>query len=184
VNVKQLGSEGGVKTLLDVGFDAALKQLCMETAPEITLRRRKAEKVRQAVTPLLQNMRFLNPEQKEKATELLYQVEELEDSVQEMIQQLRKKYEETLQSAVQEVQIAGTIYNGVTIRFPRVQTTITEPLAGPLKIVPREIHGLWRVMAIDSRSSTEHELKSGANVDPFWETLHQILFADNSGKKQ
>jgi len=184
VNAKQLGSEAGVKTLLDVGFDAQLKQFCLEMAPEITLRRRKADKIRQTVEPLMRNIKYLNPEQKEKATELLYQAEELEDSVKEMIQKLRIKYEETLKTAVQEVQVAGTIYQGVTIRFPRVQTTITEPLTGPLKIIPREIHGLWRVLAIAGSTSSEHELKSGANADPFWETLHQILFADKLTPKQ
>jgi len=184
IQVKQLGSEGGVKTLLDVGFDAELKQLCMQTAPEITLRRRKADKIKQTVEPLMRNIKYLNPEQKEKATELLYQAEEMESSVKEMIQKLRNKYEETLKTAVPEVLITNTIYNGVTIRFPRVQTTITEPLTGPLKIVPREIHGLWRVLAIACSTNSEHELKSGANADPFWETLHQILFADNSTPKQ
>jgi hypothetical protein len=175
IHVKQLGSEAGVKTLLDVGFNAALKQKCLELAPEIQLRRQKAAKVKQAVEPLLRNQKQLNSEQKEKATELLYQACELEDGVKEMVRQIQKLYDETIESAIQEVVVTGTIYNGVIIRFPRVQAIITEPLIGPLKIVPKEIHGLWRVLAIDSNTSSEHELKSGDNTDEFWRILHKII---------
>ena len=178
ITVKQLGSEAGVPTVVEVGIDEALKLKFEEVAPEIEQKRRKAEKVKQVVEPLLQNQKFLNPEQKEKATELLYQAMELEESVDLMIEELRTIYQNTQEKAVPEIEVTSVAYQGVVVRFPRVQTTIKEAIKGPLKITPSKVNGTLKVIAVDSKSGYAHDLGASADPDDFWVSLEILLKSD------
>ena len=108
--VKELGSEAGIKTILEVGTDESLREKCLEVAPQVDIRLRKASKVRQTVEPLLANQKQLNAEQKEKACELLYSADELECEVKDLIRQLRDVYEASLEKGVPEVEILGQLH--------------------------------------------------------------------------
>ena len=177
VKVKQLGSEADVRTLVDVGLDGELRRLCLEYAPEIDQRRRKAKKVRSVVETLLQNQKYLNSEQKEKATELLYQSYELDEEVDKMVDELRKLFtgQEGEEKVEPEIEVLGAMYPGVTLRFPKVEAFIKSPLKGPIKIGTRESAGVLQIVAVDSQSGAAYALESGANADPFWETLDRLL---------
>lgn len=183
VKVKQLGSEAGVKTILEVGIDEDLKLKLLEVAPEVELRRRKAAKVREVVEPLLANQKHLNNEQKEKATELLYQAYELEDSVREMIEELRTIYEKTKEKTVPEILVQGVAYNGVEIHFPKAATTLKDPIKGPLKITTGKINGSVRVLGVDTNSGTKHDLGSGAGGEDFWTQLEILLKSEETAEK-
>ena len=185
VSVKQLGSDAGVKTILEVGIDEAIKLKFVQVAPEIEKRRQKASKVREVVEPLLANQKHLNGPQKEKATELLYQAYELEDSVKEMIEELRELYEKAKEKAVPEIKVQGIAYNGVEIHFPKVATTLKNPVKGPLKIVPGKHNGSLRVLGIDEKTGSTHDLGSGAGGEDFWTQLEILLKSDeDDGKNQ
>lgn len=174
-DLKDLGSEAGVKTLLEVGMDAELRAKCDEVAPAIKKARRQAEKTRQIVEPLLANQKHLNAEQKEKATELLYNSYELEDSVKGMLEDLKSVYEASLERAHEEIIIAGTIFPGVTIRFPKATVTIRHSYCGPLKIVPQKAKGQLKIVAIDANTGSVHDLKASPVNEEFWETLNKLL---------
>jgi len=173
--VKELGSDANIKTLVEVGVDEAIRQLCVSLEPEIKKRRQKAHKVMQTVEPLLQNKKYLNPEQREKATELLYTAEELKDQAEEMVGQIRKAYEESIGQATPDVEILEAVYPGVTIRFPRFQTLIKQALGGPLKIKPVRVEHEWIILAVDTKTNSKHELDLGINTDPLWSLLDEIL---------
>jgi len=175
VKVKYLGSEADVKTLVEVGIDEDLQLKCDKFTPEIQLLRRKAEKVRQVVEPLIQNQKYLNSEQKEKATELIYQATELDDKAESLTEELRRDYQKTIEEAVFEIEIIGTLYTGVTIRFPRIEAFITSPLAGPLKIVPRKVEHTLQILAIDKNSGSTHALNTSITNDKMWNTLEKLL---------
>jgi len=178
VIVKQLGSDVGVKTILEVGIDEELKVKFAEVAPEVEKRRTKAAKVREVVEPLLANQKHLNNEQKEKATELVYQAYELEDSAKEMIQELRVLYEKSKENAVPEILVQGIVYNGVEIHFPKVATTLKNPIKGPLKIVSGKINGSLRVVGVDANTGSTHDLGSGTGGEDFWTQLEILLKSD------
>ena len=175
VKVKQLGSEADVKTLVEVGIDEDLRLKCDKLTPEIQLLRRKAEKVRQVVEPLLQNQKYLNSEQKEKATELIYLASELDEQAESLTEELRGDYQKTIEDAVFEIEITDTLCAGVTIRFPRIEAFITSPLAGPLKIVPRKVEHTLQILAIDKNSGSKHTLIAGVTNDPMWDTLEKLF---------
>ena len=175
VKVKQLGSEADVKTLVEVGIDEDLRLKCDKLTPEIQLLRRKAGKVRRVVEPLLQNQKYLNSEQKEKATELIYLASELDEQAESLTEELRGDYQKTIEDAVFEIEITDTLCAGVTIRFPRIEAFITSPLAGPLKIVPRKVEHTLQILAIDKNSGSKHTLTAGITNDPMWNTLEKLF---------
>ena len=175
VKVKDLGCDAGTRTILEVGIDQAVKDKYEQIAPEVKIRRRKAEKTRQAVEPLLANQKHLTSDQKEKATELLYNAGELEDEAGEMIEQLREVYKAMQEEAVAEIEVVGTMFAGVLIRFPKVEALVTLSLKGPLKIIPHEVGGMLQVVAVDSGSGTTKTLDSGLPDDNFWENLEELL---------
>ncbi len=173
--VKQLGSELGVKTNVSVGIDADLKALYEDVLPKVREKKQKAKKVKQVVEPLLANQKHLNQEQKEKATELLYQAYELEDSVNEMLEDLETAYKKTQQEAVTEISVLGTVYNGVVIQFPKVNTMINSPIEGPLTIKPVKVKGSLRVIAVDKTTGSEHDLGAGAGGDDLFFKVEALL---------
>ena len=177
--VKDLGSDANVKTTIEVGIDEDVRLKYNEVADEIKLRRRKAEKVRQVVEPLLQNQKHLTADQKEKATELLYQASELEDSAEQMVEELRAVVTLSEERTLAEIEVFGKVYSGVTIRFPQVETTITKTLLGPVKIVPRKIDGSLRVASVDDQSGNVRDLGALPFDSEFWESLDELLRVDS-----
>ncbi len=173
--VKTLGSEANIKTIIELGIDQNLQERYKELAPQIQQRRRKAEKVKQAVEPLLQNQKYLTSEQKEKATELLYQASELEDTAEQMLEQLRQIARKNEESALAELVVSGTIYSGCVIRFPRVQATISTALSGPMKIVPRKVDNDLHIVAVDEQSGSEHDLGGTPWEVEYWKNLDKLL---------
>ena len=175
VTIKDLGSEADVKTLVEVGIDEDLRLKYDKSMPEIQLLRRKAEKVRRVVEPLLQNRKYLNSEQKEKATELIYLASELDEQAESLTEELRGDYQKTIEDAVFEIEVTGTLHTGVTVRFPRIEAFITSPLAGPLKIVPRKVEHTLQILAVDKNSGSTHTLTAGITNDPMWDTLEKLF---------
>ncbi|MBN1765138.1 MAG: DUF342 domain-containing protein [Sedimentisphaerales bacterium] len=175
LKIKHLGSEAGTKTLVEVGVDADLKAKYEEVAPVVKVKRIKAQKVRQTVEPLMRNQKHLNSEQKEKATELLYMASELEEEAEGLVEELRQVYQKAEEESVQEIEVTGRMYAGVTIRFPRVEAVVTREFKGPLKIVPRKVQGVLRVVAIESENGSTHTLDTGSAGDDFWEAMMELL---------
>ena len=173
--IKTLGSEANVKTILELGIDQELREKYQELGPEITRRRLQAEKVKQAVEPLLQNQKHLSAEQKEKATELLYQATDLEDSAEQMLKQLCQIAQKNAELTLAEVVITDTIHMGCEIRFPSIQTVITSALRGPVKIEPRKLDGDLCIVALDEQTGSIHDLGGTPWEGEFWENLDKLL---------
>jgi len=174
MKVRNLGSEAGVRTLVEVGVDDDLRKATNEAAATVKTLRNKAAKVRKIVEPLMQNQKYLNSEQKEKATELLYNASELEDEAKKVIDDLRKLYEKSQEKSVAEIEILGTLYPGVTIRFPRLEAVVTTTIAGPVKVVPKKVDGVVRIAAI-ATSGTGTILDAGSTCDNMWDILAELL---------
>jgi hypothetical protein len=175
VAVKEIGSEMGVQTLLEVGMDHRLKEIWTNNLPQIELLRQKSAKVRQVVEPLLANQKSLNAQQKEEATELLYQSYELDDNVASLIDEIRQTYESATELTISEVEVTAIAYHGVRICFPRVETTLETEFKGPIKFAPLKEKGELRVVVIDSASGSTHALRSRIDPDNFWAKLEKLI---------
>ncbi len=174
VEVKDLGSEAAIKTLLEVGADESLRQQVLKVAPEIKQKRAKVEKVRSIVEPLLANQKHLTNEQKEKATELLYTASELEDSINALIDELRQSYAASQENAVAEVRVLERIYPGVVIRLPQLEVRITKDVRGPITVRCKGVGRKMQVVAV-SDSGHEQTLPATPNRDQAYDLLNELL---------
>ena len=175
LKVKYLGADSGARTVVEVGVDNSLKELVAESEPRIAMLRQKAIKTRQVVEPLLTNQKHLNAEQKEKATELLYSAYDLEDMVAKIIEKIDKLYRAMMEQTSQEIEVSDIVYGGVIVRFPRTEAMTVQPIRGPLKIRPQKVDKVLRVVAVDDKTGSIHNLPFNSKADEFWERLDKLL---------
>ena len=175
VKVHTLGSDAGSKTVLDIGINDELKTRAENTKPEVKKLRMQAEKVRAVVEPLLAQQKRLTNEQKEKATELLYETYELDGKADELIDKLKTAYENSINNAVLSVEVTGKIHPNVIIRFPRGESKINEEIKGPVTIVPRIVNKVTKLFRINTKTGLEKELPYGASYDTQWNEIEDYL---------
>jgi len=175
VRVKQLGSDAGVKMLLEVGVDEDVRKKVLAYAPEVEKKRLKSAKVKQAVEPLLANQKYLNSEQKEKATELLYQAYEIDDEVEKMIDEIKQALETSPKQSEAVVEVLNHVYAGITLRFPMVEAVLETSINGPVKFMVQKIGHNLTVTAVDSSSGGSHPLKTGSSRDKMWTILDKLF---------
>ena len=175
--IKELGSDANVPTTVEIGIEPKLAELCPAVAAKVDACIAKSQKIKQMVDPLLANLKRLSPEQKEKATELSFQAEELIDTCRDDLEQLCELIERTQERSKPEITVQGVLYPGVTIRFPRVEVTITEPLKGPIRIAP-EVKALsWHVFATEVNSEHSVNLVARPDGQDHWDTMDRMLEA-------
>jgi uncharacterized protein (DUF342 family) len=149
-----LGAASGTKMTVEVGTDEFLRREIARLLPDITAKRKKADHTRSVVRPLLANQKALTAPQKEKATELLFEADELSSQTDRMLADLRRAYEAWLAcNARSEIVVAETIHPGVTIRFPGLETVVEIGIKGPVRIVPQRIDNERRIVVIDGRTT-------------------------------
>lgn len=168
-----IGSPAQVTTLVEAGLDDQLRNQCAKQLPAIEEQRKKVARVRQTIEPLMKNQKNLTASQKEKATELLFEADEVEKTSNELEASLRASYEQVSREAKAEIVVQHMVYSGAIIRFPQVETTITNDLKGPLTFQPQKIDHDWRVVIrradgrvipLHSRSVADATLRQLAQV--------------------
>ena len=123
--------------LVEVGIDQSLREKCFRYAAEIDKKRITIQKIRQAIAPLLANRKHLNDDQKRNAAEMIQDSQQLEKEIKEMINELRQAVAVSKGEKTPEIEVLTTAFAGVTLRFPRLEAKIIEPLKGPLTQVPQ-----------------------------------------------
>ena len=179
VKVHTLGSDAGSKTILDIGINEDLKTRAANTKPEVKKLRMQAEKVRAVVEPLLAQQKRLTNEQKEKATELLYETYELDSKADELMEKLKTAYMNSIENAVLSVEVSGKIHPNVIIRFPRGESKVNEEIKGPVTIVPRIVNKVTKLIRINTKTGLEKELPYGASYDEQWNEIEEYLGISN-----
>ncbi len=134
VRCASVGTDSQSRVTLEIGVDTELGKLYHETWHEIEKRQTHVKRVRNTIEPLMQNAKRLTNEQKEKATELLYDADTTEAEANEMLAKLTQGYEALMRDGRWELHVATRLAPGVTIRFPGIETTIRVPMTGPLTI--------------------------------------------------
>ena len=80
-----------------------------------------------------------------------------------------------MEKTSQEIEVSDIVYGGVIIRFPRTEAMTVQPIRGPLKIRPQKVDRLLRVVAIDDKTDSIHNLPFNTKTDEFWEKLDKLL---------
>ncbi|MBN1491574.1 MAG: hypothetical protein JXA69_16800, partial [Phycisphaerae bacterium] len=111
-----------------------------------------AGKIRDAVKPLMAQLKRLLPAQRERATELMYQADELEGAVQAMLAKKDTMLKEASPAEDPFLFVATVIHSGVTIIIGDRMTTFTKELHGPVKIMRRRVNRVLEMVAVNDLS--------------------------------
>lgn len=131
ITCARLGASGRTQTIVEAGVDAALGQALHAAVGEIKIGRGRAAKIRDVVTPLLKNQKRLTAQQKEKATELLFEADEIDRSAAALVANLVARSQAFATHAKPLVRVSEAIVAGVILRLGDCETTIENTLKGP-----------------------------------------------------
>ena len=88
ISCKVLGHSGGAPTVVEAGTGKAFRSLVAATNSQIDANRKRVAEVRAKIEPLMRQQKLLTPQQKEKATELLFEAGEMEEKTAQMSKEL------------------------------------------------------------------------------------------------
>jgi uncharacterized protein (DUF342 family) len=175
VECKTLGSTAGVMTIVEVGVDDPFRRHLPEALAAIDAQRAKARKIEQTVQPLMANQKQLTPAQKEKATELLFEAQEMTQAADRKIKELKERHAAITARARAEVHVAETLCNGVVLRFPGLQTRVMAAFKGPLKVILKTVRGQRSILLVDTTSNASQALGAESIPDPIAHALNKLL---------
>lgn len=170
----ELGCAGGARTIIAAGIDQELRRLAGEHVPRVLAEMRQAAKVRQTVEPLLRNQRSLTAQQKEKATELLFQAGEMEERNRSVVETLRRRREESRLSQREEIRVLKTLYAGVVVRFAELEAAVPCDTGGPVSLVPRRRAGGGHIAMVVA-GGREVMLETRSTKDETMRALEELL---------
>jgi len=160
IHVKSLGSPVGVKTVVGAGCDPRLSRRILDLDRKITKTKEVIEKIQRNVEPLLQHLKRLMPEQREKATELMYRVSTLEEDIKRMEdekQEIRSRFPEP--TAV-EIQVSSKIFPNTVVHIANKFAAVQSEIKGPVKIVLRKVAGVTQMLLIDRISGSIRTMRA------------------------
>src|SRR4051812_38668938 len=144
VECQTLGSPAELPILIELGIDEQLRQAVRDALPRIVAQLAKVRHVRTDIAPLMENPKLLNPEQREKATELLFHASELDIETQKMIVELQQLWQRACAlSKHSRILVQQTLHAGVTVRMPDIEATITTTTEGPVLVRVIETNNEW-----------------------------------------
>ncbi|HRR87072.1 MAG TPA: FapA family protein, partial [Phycisphaerae bacterium] len=162
VEVLALGNDVDVPTQVAVGvFPPALLEVA-KMSDIIKKKREAATKVRNTVQPLLAQLKRLNPQQREKATELMYEADRLEEEANALNAKKDEILRPFIPSGDREVSIlVNRMVNcRVSIVFGDKVATILKPRRGPVKFVSRVVDRVESILMVDAVSGSTQILPS------------------------
>lgn len=159
--ITQLGNEANVKTIIAVGVDPLALVAAARAGEAIKKKQEAIVKIRQNVQPLMAQLKRLTPAQRERATELLYQADAMEQEIAEQ----ESKTAQALQSTSSEghevvLAVQKVAYPGVSIVFGDLITHLHKEYKGPFKVVRRVHNRIQELLLIDKISGSANVLGS------------------------
>ena len=174
IHCKSVGNPAGVRTVLEAGVDAALEREARSALREIESNLSRSAQIRQAVSPLMRNQKSLTPEQREKATELLFEADELERQGIRLQEEIRRRYHASAAKARAEIHVAQTVHPGTVVRLGDLEASIETAFIGPLRLLARSI-GTERWIAVVDDAGGEVDLPARPVEDSSVELLRRLI---------
>lgn len=160
--IGQIGNDANIKTEIILGIDPKTL-LEASSATEIIKKKREAiDKIRQSVQPLMAQIKRLTPAQRERAMELLYQADAMEQEIaaHELCKAAAAKQKLTPDGHEICLIINKIAYPAVSIVFGDKVTTLHRERKGPFKVVCRMHNRTEEILAIDKVSGSISVLNS------------------------
>jgi uncharacterized protein (DUF342 family) len=152
--IKVLGSGAGVKTHIGIGMNIDALGSIKEIDEKAASLRATAEKIRAGVKPLLDTMRRLTPLQRQKATELVFQADDLDSQAESLAEQKARLLAETSPVEGASLLVSGKICEGVSITVDNYSLRFENEHKGPIRIEKRKIKNVTEIVGVNQLSGS------------------------------
>ncbi len=160
MEVRVIGSEAGVATSVTCGTDVNALRRARRIERQIKEQEKSANQIRQAIQPLVANLKRLSPAQRERATELLSKADEIELQVEQMRQQADQFLRSGAPRGKPSLLINEVAYPGTHIGIGARETRLLKPLYGPVRVELRKVSDVTEMVAINQRTGSVTVLAS------------------------
>lgn len=154
VEVRVLGCAAGVPTGVAVGLAVSTLRRVRKAERQGRELQKSAEYMRQLVQPLLANARRLSPEQRERATELLCKVDELELQIARLEQEAQHCREDGRPRGTPQVRAHAALHAGVRVGIGAREARLHRLMHGPLAIELRKVKDVTEIVAVNQRTGS------------------------------
>lgn len=158
VEIATLGSDAEVPTLITVGLHKEEIRKIEETAKENEKRRASVEKIRQAVGPLMAQLKRLTGAQREKATELMFQADMIEGEIKESEEEVAVLRVTDGEENKPYVLVTSKIHQNVSVTINDRVVSFHEEVKGPIKIERRRMQNHSVVASVNQLTGSVCEL--------------------------
>lgn len=177
---KLLGSATGIPTFVEAGVDRRFLSVFKSTLQQAELDRKRIHTIRTTVAPLLQQQKNLTAKQKERATELLYEADELSHTHSRKLDELRELWLSSIAAASSQIIVTEVLHAGTTIRFAGLETVIHTDIKGPLTLTTRKLALATEIVIIDGISGVVSALTTSRVDDAALHAAHALLSKSES----
>lgn len=152
--IKVLGNDVYRKTEVAIGLDPAALAEAAQMDQILRKKREAAAKIREKIQPLLAQLKRLNPQQRERATELMYQADEIDAQVRAEEADKQKMIASRGPTETPSLFVTSIIYPGVKIIFGNKMTVFRKERKGPIKIERRVVNRVEEICIVDRSSGS------------------------------
>jgi uncharacterized protein (DUF342 family) len=174
---KVLGIASGTATLVEIGINEVARRAGAASLGQIEVFRKKLELVRNQAAPLMQHAKALTPKEKERAMELNFQADELQGEIDRLLEPLKSAAKTQQSSAPAQLAVAEMIHPGVTIRFPRHETTTDSSFSGKMVLALRNVGNdhQHQLFLLDQASGSSLAMQTKPYDDPAVIALQRMV---------
>lgn len=174
VRCKDLGSPSAVTTLVQAGKDEGLERFARDTMPALREEFARLQALHDQVSGLLRNQRAISAAQKERATEMLFEISEKQAATSEQVRQWKQRLLNSQACVNASVHVQHRIHPGVRLHMGDLEAEIDHEINGPVVIRVKPVKGTLRIIAIGPGSSIRL-LPSHAHVSPAHDAARKFL---------
>lgn len=152
--IKVLGNEAEKPTEIALGMDPAVLAQAIHIDEIVKKKREACAKIREKVQPLMAQLKRLTPQQRQHATELMYQADQIEAEVRKHVEQKHQLLASANSQAGPSLLVTSMVYPGVKVIFGDKMATFRKERKGPIKIERRCLDRVEQICVIDECSGS------------------------------
>lgn len=154
VEAQIVGSDACVTTVVATGPDLNTLRRARQLERQMKDQQKSADQIRQMIQPLMANLKRLSPAQRERVTELMSKVDEVEVQMAEHEQERGRLLEAATPAGSAYVLVHEQIFPGTRIRIGAREHRVQRLLHGPVRIEMRKVNDVTEMVAVNQRTGS------------------------------
>jgi len=152
--IKVLGNNADRKTEIAIGLDPVALMEASRIDEIIKKKKEASSRIREKTQPLIDQLKRLTSEQRERVTELMYQADTMDAEIQEHEEKKRELIAAKSPTGKASLLVTSIIYPGVKVIFGDKMATFRQERRGPVKIERRMVDRVEEICMIDRSSGS------------------------------